>query len=105
MTVDSDEENDFVFEFGNKNDIHVWIGVFEYVSDRMLVLFHIDNVFFRMWPMSLPMSLTSSLSGLMEEMLVESQAINTGNPTLVSQSNDHLWEYSNIFVFVTLKEF
>ena len=34
MVVDSDEENDFVFEFGNKNDIHVWIGIFEYVSDR-----------------------------------------------------------------------
>ena len=51
------------------------------------------------------MSLTSSLSGLMEEMLVESQAINTGNPTLVSQSKNLLWEYSNIFVFVTLKEF
>ena len=43
MTVDSDEENDFVFEFGNKNDIHVWIGVFEYVSDRMLVLFPSNN--------------------------------------------------------------
>mgnify|MGYP002047215102 CR=1 FL=1 len=43
VTVDSDEENDFVFEFGNKNDIHVWIGVFEYVSDRMLVLFHRNN--------------------------------------------------------------
>ena len=40
VTVDSDEENDFVFEFGNKNDIHVWIGVFEYVSDRMVFLFH-----------------------------------------------------------------
>ena len=34
VVVDSDEENDFVFEFGNKNDIHVWIGIFEYVSDR-----------------------------------------------------------------------
>lgn len=35
MTVDSEEENNFVFEFGNQNDIHVWIGVFEYVSDQL----------------------------------------------------------------------
>ena len=35
MTVDSDEENNYVFEFGNQNDIHVWIGVFEYVSDQL----------------------------------------------------------------------
>ena len=49
MVVDSDEENDFVFEFGNKNDIHVWIGVFEYVSDCSLFpifgSFHIDIIF------------------------------------------------------------
>ena len=35
MTVDSEEENNFVFEFGNQNDIHVWIGVFEYVSEQL----------------------------------------------------------------------
>ena len=35
VTVDSDEENNYVFEFGNQNDIHVWIGVFEYVSDQL----------------------------------------------------------------------
>ena len=31
VVVNSDEENDYVFQFAKQNDIHVWIGIFEKV--------------------------------------------------------------------------